>query len=440
MHLAQEGLIPLMEATDTPKTTRYSLIEHFQAIPDPRIERNREYPLINILFIALCAMLCGAEDFVAFEEFGNAKIAWLQTKIDMKAGVPSHDTFGRVFARIDPKDFQECFEQWVQAIRTLLGTNSNKIPSASQKPSASQAEGVEEILAFDGKTLRRSFDTATGKAALHLVSAWACQQKLVFGQEAIEDKSNEITAIPALLKRLDIAGCLVTTDALGCQKAIARQIIEQGGDYFLALKDNHPLLHEAVEKLFAIGSSNQSGAEQRFANLRCPPNPPPIEMFSHRETEKGHGRIDTRLCRVIRLDALEGWDYLTKDWCQLRSLVQVTRQCRSKEKITGKEKLSQECRYFLTSILCQGASDAPLMGNFAREHWGVENRLHWVLDVGFREDDSRVRVDHGAENLAILRHFCVNLLSQERTSKVGVKNRRLRAGWDDMFLERILTN
>ncbi|WP_395142981.1 ISAs1 family transposase [Armatimonas sp.] len=431
MHLAQEGLTTLIEATDTQKTTRYSLIEHFQDIPDPRIERNRDHPLINILFIALCAMLCGAEDFVAFEEFGNAKIAWLRTKIDMKAGIPSHDTFGRVFARIAPKDFQECFEQWVQAIRTILGTNSDPILSASQNPSASQAEGVKEILAFDGKTLRRSFDTATGKAALHLVSAWACQQKLVFGQEAVRDKSNEITAIPALLKRLDIAGCLVTTDALGCQKQIARQIIEQGGDYFLALKDNHPLLHEAVEKLFAIRSSATSSLTT---------NATQIEMFSHLETEKGHGRIDTRLCRVIRLDALDGWDYLTKDWCQLHSLVQVTRQCRSKEKITGKEKLSQECRYFITSVLCQGASDAPIMGRFAREHWGVENRLHWVLDVGFREDDCRVRIDHGAENLAILRHFCVNLLSQERTSKVGVKNRRLRAGWDDTFLERLLTN
>lgn len=431
MHLAQEGLTTLIEATDTQKTTRYSLIEHFQDIPDPRIERNRDHPLINILFIALCAMLCGAEDFVAFEEFGNAKIAWLRTKIDMKAGVPSHDTFGRVFARIAPKDFQECFEQWVQAIRTILGTNSDPILSASQNPSASQAEGVKEILAFDGKTLRRSFDTATGKAALHLVSAWACQQKLVFGQEAVRDKSNEITAIPALLKRLDIAGCLVTTDALGCQKQIARQIIEQGGDYFLALKDNHPLLHEAVEKLFAIRSSATSSLTT---------NATQIEMFSHLETEKGHGRIDTRLCRVIRLDALDGWDYLTKDWCQLHSLVQVTRQCRSKEKITGKEKLSQECRYFITSVLCQGASDAPIMGRFAREHWGVENRLHWVLDVGFREDDCRVRIDHGAENLAILRHFCVNLLSQERTSKVGVKNRRLRAGWDDTFLDRLLTN
>lgn len=180
----------------------------------------------------------------------------------------------------------------------------------------------------------------------------------------------------------------------------------------MALKDNHPLLHEAVEKLFAIRSSATSSLTT---------NATQIEMFSHLETEKGHGRIDTRLCRVIRLDALDGWDYLTKDWCQLHSLVQVTRQCRSKEKITGKEKFSQECRYFITSVLCQGASDAPIMGRFAREHWGVENRLHWVLDVGFREDDCRVRIDHGAENLAILRHFCVNLLSQERTSKVVLR-------------------
>jgi predicted transposase YbfD/YdcC len=266
--------------------------------------------------------------------------------------------------------------------------------------------------------LRRSFDKATGKKALSLVSAWSQENRLVLGQSAVSAKSNEITAIPTLLQRLDIKGCIVTIDAVGTQKAIAKQIQEQEGDYILALKGNQEKISEAVEHLFSTSH--------------------PIASEFTTSTEKDHGRIEKRICRVISVSSLSGWEYLTQDWAGLCSLVEITRICQKGEERTC------ETRYFLSSL------DAPASSfcDWVRWHWGIENSLHWqryqplawVLDVGFREDCSRVRIGNAPANLGILRHFALNLLRQEKSSKVGIKNRRLRAGWDEAYLERIIMN
>jgi predicted transposase YbfD/YdcC len=365
------------------------LLEQLAQVPDPRIERNKCYPLLNILFIALCASLCGAEDFVAIQEFGEAKKEWFAQKIDISAGIPSHDTFGRVLARIDSAIFSDCFLSWIDAIREVI---------------------PKEVIALDGKTLRRSFDKATGKKALHLVSAWASQNRLVLGQVAVEEKSNEITAIPALLHRLDIQGCIVTIDAMGTQKAIAKQIQEQEGHYILALKENHEKLYEAVAHLFSTAF--------------------PMTSECVTQSEKDHGRIETRFCRVVSVSCLSGWEYLTQDWVGLCSFVEVVRVCQQGNGT------SRETRYFLSSL----ESSASRFGVWVRTHWGIENSLHWVLDVGFDEDSCRVRRGNAATNLGILRHLSLNLLRQEKSSKVGIKNRRLRAGWDEAYLERIITN
>jgi len=392
------------------------LLDCFASLPDPRIERNRDHPLVNILFIALCACLCGADDFVAIEEFGKAKRAWFSERLDLRNGIPSHDTFGRVFARLDPTAFQDCFHQWTHALRHGAGSPS-PLPT----------------IALDGKTLRHSFDQSTGKAALHLVSAFAGEQHLVLGQQAVEDKSNEITAIPALLERLDIAGCLVTIDAMGTQKAIARQIVEKEGDYILALKDNHPMLCEAVEQLFPLAAEAGIAVEQAV------------------DVEKDHGRIERRCCQVIGLASLAGWEYLTDDWEGLRSLVRVERnwqECAAmpagmpdkavapkRAALLARSPVSTHVRYFLSSL----SPDAALHQATIRSHWRIENGLHWILDMAFLEDASRARRDHAPVNLAMVRHLALNLLQRDRESRVGVKNRRLRAGWDDTYREALLT-
>ncbi len=373
-----------------------SIGAHFAPLTDPRADRGQDHLLLDMVTIALCAVICGADGWVGVETFGRAKAAWLRTFLALPGGIPSHDTFGRVFARLDPAEFQHCFLAWVRAI----------VPDT-----------IGQVVALDGKTLRRSHDRANGKAALHLVSAWACGSGLVLGQLAVDDKSNEITALPALLRLLDLDGATVTIDALGCQTAIAAQIVAQGADYALALKDNHPTLHAEVAEAFVAARASA------FADYA------PTDHDYWATVAKGHGRIETR--RYWTLSDPELLAYLNHGsaWAGLRAIGLVERERRIGATVTV------ETRHYLLS----GAGGAATFGHAVRSHWGIENRVHWVLDVAFREDESRVRVGDGAENRAVLRHFALNLLRQERTAQGSLATKRFRAALDDTYLLTVLT-
>jgi predicted transposase YbfD/YdcC len=368
---------------------------HFAPLRDPRADRGQDHLLLDMITIALCAVICGADGWVAVETFGRAKAAWLRTFLALPGGIPSHDTFGRVFARLDPAEFQRCFLAWVRAV----------VPGAAG-----------QVVALDGKTLRRSHDRANGKAALHMVSAWASGSGLVLGQLAVEDKSNEITAIPALLRLLDLAGATVTIDAMGCQTAIAAEIVAQGADYALALKDNHPTLHAEVAEEFAAARANG------FADFA------PADHDHWATVEKDHGRVETRRYWTIREPETIAHLDRAAAWAGLRAIGLVERERRAGEALTV------ETRYYLLS----GGGDAAAFGHAVRSHWGIENRVHWVLDVAFREDESRVRVGDGAANLAVLRHFALNLLRQERAAKGSLATKRFRAALDDAYLLTVL--
>jgi len=373
-----------------PNRVETSLCGHFRELSDPRIHRTRLHPLSDLLVIALCAAICGADDWVAIERFGNAKLEWFRTFLSLPHGIPSHDTFGRVFSALDPEAFKSAFLAWVQTLaKTLPG----------------------DVVAVDGKTLRHTFDTASEKGAIHMVSAWASRQGLCLGQIKTEAKSNEITAIPKLLEMLALNGCIVTIDAMGCQKDIAAKIRDRGADYVLALKGNQGLFHDEIKAF--LDDAHASA----FKGI----------PHTHIETTDGdHGRIEVR--RVWATEDI-AWLEDREAWMDLRSLVLV------EAKRTIGEKTSVERRMFISSL----PADASRLGYAVRSHWAIENSLHWVLDVAMNQDQTRVRKDHAPENLAILHHIALNLLKQERTAKLGIKNKRLAAGWDHDYLLRVIS-
>lgn len=362
-----------------------SILEYFARIPDPRKARRRAHPLENILVIALLAVLCGADSFVAMELFGKAKRDLLKTILDLKAGIPSHDTFGRVFAALRPEALGEAFRQWTESLVT-------------------STRG--EVIAIDGKTLRRSFRDANDKAFVHMVSAWATHNEVVLGQLKTEDKSNEITAIPKLLELLHLRSAVVTIDAMGCQKEIAKKIVEGGADYMLAVKENQPTLHSELIETF------------REVETQTSPSKRP-GYFETQDT--GHGRRERRRCWTT--SDLQGVSHRER-WTGLGSLVliEATR--------TVGEETTVEKHYYISSQKGLSARDAL---STCRAHWGIENKLHWVLDVAYREDDCRVRAGCAAENFTLMRHITLNLLKRAQ-SQGGIKNRRLRAGWDHDYL------
>ncbi len=369
---------------------RITIESHFSNIDDPRIERRKLHKLIDIITISICAVICGADTWEDIELFGESKQEWLKKFLELPNGIPSHDTFSRVFARINPEQFQNSFINWIQSISKL--TN-------------------QEIIAIDGKTLRGSYDTSNDKAAIHMVSAWASANCLVLGQVKVNEKSNEITAIPELLKVLCLHGCIVTIDAIGCQKEIVNQIVEQGGDYVISLKKNQNTLYERVDSLFKSAISNQV---QGF------------DKSEFRQDELGHGRQEIRQCVV--LSNIQDLIDPENKWSNLKSIVMINSWR------TENEKTTLETRYFISSL----PNNAELLAQGVRTHWSIENKLHWVLDVQFNEDSSRIRKDNAPQNLAILRHIALNLLNQDKTVKAGVKRKRNKAGWDNEYLEKIL--
>ncbi len=369
------------------------LCDRFAAVTDPRIERTKEHLLLDILVLATCAVLCGANDWVAIATFGRAKHAFFARFLALPNGIPSHDTFGRVFARLDPAHLDTVLRTWIADLVT---------------------GAAGQIVPIDGKTLCGSRDKPNGQAALHMVSAWASANGagVCLGQVAVEAKSNEITAIPLLLRMLDLQGCIVTIDAMGCQTAIAAQIDGAGADYVLALKGNHGTLHADVIRVFGQAEAHEfrQVAMQYTATLG-----------------KGHGRIERRQYWLLTDPRYLAYLDPQRNWAGLRGIGVVE----AERRINGVATV--ERRYYLTSL-----TEVRELARAVRGHWGIENGLHWVLDVAFREDDNRTRTGHSAENLAVVRHLALNLLKQETTVTAGTATKRLKAGWDETYLLKIL--
>lgn len=369
-----------------------SLSEHFATLEDPRVERTKLHPLLSIVTIALCAVICGAETWNDIEEFGKAKAEWLSSFLALPNGIPSHDTFNRVFQALAPKQLQTCFLSWMRAVAEVLPT---------------------QVIALDGKTVRGSRDQTSAKAAIHMVSAWAATNRLVLAQVKVDAKSNEITAIPELLRALTIEGCIVTIDAMGTQRGIAKQIVDQGGNYVLALKENQGTLYQDVVEMFAHA---KAGTIEELA------------VEDARTIDKGHGRIDVRRYRVIPDADVLAWLQDGHKWPGLSAIGMVEAERRIGDKRTN------ETRYYLLSTPLK----ARAFGQAVRSHWGIENQVHWVLDVGFHEDQSRIRAGYAAENFAVLRHLALNLLQHHKTKGLSVRTRRMKAAWDNDYLLQVL--
>jgi predicted transposase YbfD/YdcC len=380
------------------KHPRNSLIEHFKNLADPRVNRTKDHDLIDVLIIAICTLLCAGESFNDMEDFGKAKQDWFKTFLSLRNGIPSHDTFNRVFAALDPQQFLECFLAWTQSVRQAVG---------------------QEIVALDGKALRRALNQ--DQSVKYIVSAWAEGNGLVLGQLKVADKSNEITAVPQLLRVLELSGCIVTIDAMGCQKKIAKEIIEADADYVLALKGNQETVHEEVKAFLDTTLAEKQGPRLPGAKL----SRAAAHLATKETVEKDHGRIETR--RYYQSAELD-WFADRSKWEGLQSvgMVEAIREVQGKTSV--------ERRYYLCSL----PLGVETFARAVRGHWGVENKLHWALDVCFREDQSRARAGHAAENLATLRRLALNLLKREKTKKRGLRGKMLNASWDHPYLLRLL--
>jgi predicted transposase YbfD/YdcC len=368
-----------------------AVTDHFAALDDPRLERTKLHPLLSLITCALCAVICGSDSWDDIAEFTEVRFDWLASFLDLPNGPPSHDTFNRVFAALDPAQFHACFTAWMKAVATILPA---------------------EVIAVDGKTLRGSHDRFSDRAAIHMVSAWATANRLVLAQVKVDRKSNEITAIPELLRVLAINGCIVTIDAMGCQREIAQQIIDQGGDYVLALKENHDTLYHDVVDTFAQAPTLED-----------------LVVEENRGIEKGHGRIEVRRVQVIPDPDVLAWLQDQHHWPGLHAIGRI-----EEERRIGSSR-TRENRYYLLSKTLS----AQAFGAAVRSHWGIENRLHWVLDVTFHEDTSRIRDGYAAENFAVLRHLALNLLQHHPAKRRSLKGKRLKAAWDTDFLLQVLT-
>jgi predicted transposase YbfD/YdcC len=371
------------------RSTGASIVERFSTLKDPRIQLKTRHRLIDIIVITLCAVICGADDWVDVADYGRAKKKWLKTFLKLPHGIPSHDTFGRVFSLLNPEEFENCFLSWIHEVFKITGS---------------------QIVAIDGKTVRRSYDRTSNKAPIHMVGAWATKNRMCLGQVKTEDKSNEITAIPELLRLLDLHGCIVTIDAMGCQKETARKIVDQGADYVLALKGNQSSLHDDVKLFF------EYARERQFRDL---------DHDFYETTDGDHGRVEVR--RYHTVSDLDWLEHRAK-WKNLQLIGMV-----ESERHLG-DKITRETRYFISSL----PNDAKGFAKAVRGHWAIENELHWVLDIAFREDESRVRDRNAAANLAGMRRFAVSLCKQDTAYKVGIKVKRKRAGWDNDYLLTLL--
>ncbi len=369
-----------------------SIQECFGDISDPRVQGRCLYPLLELLTIAICAVIAGAETWVEIEVFGNSKKAWLTQFLELKHGIPSHDTFGNVFAMLDAQAFQRSFVRWVQGVFSI-------------------SKG--QVVSIDGKTARRSHDKASGTSALHLVSAWASVNGLTLGQRKVADKSNEISAIPELLELLRVKGCIVTIDAIGCQKEIAKTIRDKQADYVLAVKGNQKQLHQDLEHWFA--HADQIGFEG-------------LDHDHCQTINKSHGRIELRKCWTIT-DPL-AFEYIRhyEGWAGIKAIVRVQRERRLPDRV------EQKTAYYISSL----AASAETLLNATRQHWGIENSLHWVMDVTFQEDQMRTRKGDSAQNLIALRNIALNILKKDR-SKGSLRQKRYRAALDDAFLRKLLS-